>query len=38
VQGAQRHGISISFWTYFKLGAPLTLLTLAVGAAWLMVR
>jgi Na+/H+ antiporter NhaD/arsenite permease-like protein len=38
VQRAQRHGIAISFWTYFKLGAPLTLLTLAVGAAWLMAR
>jgi Na+/H+ antiporter NhaD/arsenite permease-like protein len=38
VQRAQSHGIAISFWTYFKLGAPLTLLTLAVGAGWLMVR
>jgi Na+/H+ antiporter NhaD/arsenite permease-like protein len=38
VQRAQGHGIAISFWTYFKLGAPLTLLTLAVGAGWLMVR
>jgi Na+/H+ antiporter NhaD/arsenite permease-like protein len=38
VQRAHSHGIAISFWTYFKVGAPLTLLTLAVGAAWLMVR
>jgi Na+/H+ antiporter NhaD/arsenite permease-like protein len=38
VQRAERHGIAISFWTYFKLGAPLTLLTLAVGAVWLMAR
>ena len=26
----------ISFWAYFKVGAPLTLITLAAGTAWLM--
>jgi Na+/H+ antiporter NhaD/arsenite permease-like protein len=38
VQRARRHGIEISFWAYFKVGAPVTVLTLAVGAGWLMVR
>jgi Na+/H+ antiporter NhaD/arsenite permease-like protein len=38
VQRARRHGVAISFWDHLKVGAPLTLLTLAVGAAWLMVR
>ncbi|HUA53158.1 MAG TPA: anion transporter [Candidatus Sulfotelmatobacter sp.] len=36
VQRARRHGIEISFWDYFRVGAPLTLVTLAIGAAWLM--
>jgi Na+/H+ antiporter NhaD/arsenite permease-like protein len=38
VQRAQRQGIAISFWAYFRVGAPLTLLTLALGAAWLAPR
>ena len=25
-------------WAYFKVGAPLTLLTLAAGTAWLVIR
>jgi len=25
----------IRFWDYFRAGAPLTLLTLAIGIAWL---
>jgi Na+/H+ antiporter NhaD/arsenite permease-like protein len=33
-QGA-RAGAPISFWAYFRVGAPLTLLTLAGGTAWL---
>jgi Na+/H+ antiporter NhaD/arsenite permease-like protein len=33
-----RGGIPISFWAYFKVGAPLTIITLTVGAAWLMWR
>ena len=28
-------GIAISFWTHFRVGAPLTLATLAVGLLWL---
>lgn len=31
VQRARRHGIEIGFWTYFRIGAPLTVLTIAVG-------
>jgi Na+/H+ antiporter NhaD/arsenite permease-like protein len=30
-QSAKRRGIVISFWDYFKVGAPLTVLTIAVG-------
>src|SRR5208283_3204878 len=28
-------GTPISFWAYFKVGLPLTLITLAAGTAWL---
>ncbi len=35
VQKAARSGIAISFWDYFRIGAPLTLITLALGALWL---
>jgi Na+/H+ antiporter NhaD/arsenite permease-like protein len=35
VQKAAGHGVAISFWDYFKVGAPLTLLTLAIGTLWL---
>jgi Na+/H+ antiporter NhaD/arsenite permease-like protein len=31
VQRARRHGIAIGFWSYFKVGAPLTVLTIAIG-------
>jgi Na+/H+ antiporter NhaD/arsenite permease-like protein len=27
--------VEIGFWTYFRVGAPLTVLSLAFGAAWL---
>ena len=30
-----RHETPISFWQYFRVGAPLTALTIAVGALWL---
>jgi Na+/H+ antiporter NhaD/arsenite permease-like protein len=30
-QSAKRQGVAISFWDYFKVGAPLTLVTMAVG-------
>lgn len=35
VQGAERRGVAIGFWTYFLVGAPVTVITLALGAAWL---
>ncbi len=35
VQRAAAGGVAIGFWTYFVVGAPLTLLTLAVGTVWL---
>jgi Na+/H+ antiporter NhaD/arsenite permease-like protein len=35
VQGARRHGIEIGFWNYFWIGAPLTIVTLAMGTYWL---
>jgi Na+/H+ antiporter NhaD/arsenite permease-like protein len=31
VYRASNRGVAIGFWTYFKVGAPLTLATLAVG-------
>ena len=34
-QGAESEGSPISFWAYFKIGLPLTLVTLAAGTAWL---
>ncbi|MGB6451063.1 MAG: SLC13 family permease, partial [Steroidobacteraceae bacterium] len=34
-RGAESHGIKIRFWTYLKVGAPLTVLTVIVGALWL---
>jgi Na+/H+ antiporter NhaD/arsenite permease-like protein len=36
VEKAARRGVVISFWDYFRVGAPLTLLTLAAGTWWLM--
>ncbi|MDQ6808506.1 MAG: SLC13 family permease [Verrucomicrobiota bacterium] len=35
VQRARAQNVEISFWTYFKVGAPLTVLTLLVGVGWL---
>jgi Na+/H+ antiporter NhaD/arsenite permease-like protein len=35
VQRAASRGIHISFGDYFKVGAPLTLLTIAIGTLWL---
>jgi Na+/H+ antiporter NhaD/arsenite permease-like protein len=34
-QRAQASGVTLGFWTYFKVGAPLTLLTIALGVWWL---
>jgi Na+/H+ antiporter NhaD/arsenite permease-like protein len=35
VQRAAALGVKISFWDYFRVGAPLTLVTLAIGTWWL---
>jgi Na+/H+ antiporter NhaD/arsenite permease-like protein len=35
VEGAKRRGVEISFWAYFRVGAPLTLATMALGLWWL---
>jgi Na+/H+ antiporter NhaD/arsenite permease-like protein len=35
VESARREGVTISFWEYCKVGIPLTILTLALGMAWL---
>ena len=35
VQMAAASGVTISFWDYFRVGAPLTLVTLAIGTLWL---
>ena len=36
VEKAARRGVAITFRDYFRVGAPLTLLTLAFGTLWLM--
>ncbi len=35
VQGARAKGITIGFWAYFRVGAPLTVLTILIGVYWL---
>jgi len=35
VQKAAARGVVIGFWAYFRVGAPLTLITLAIGTLWL---
>jgi Na+/H+ antiporter NhaD/arsenite permease-like protein len=35
IEGARRAGVGVSLVDYCRVGVPLTLLTLAVGAAWL---
>jgi Na+/H+ antiporter NhaD/arsenite permease-like protein len=35
VQRAQGAGITVGFWAYFKVGAPLTLLSILFGIYWL---
>jgi Na+/H+ antiporter NhaD/arsenite permease-like protein len=35
VQRAGASGVAISFWDYFRIGAPLTLITLSIGTLWL---
>jgi Na+/H+ antiporter NhaD/arsenite permease-like protein len=38
VQKAAARGVRISFWDYFRVGAPLTLITLAIGTIWMWWR
>jgi Na+/H+ antiporter NhaD/arsenite permease-like protein len=35
VQRAARRGVTIGFWHYFRVGAPITVLTILVGLWWL---
>ena len=35
VQRATVSGVVIGFWDYFRVGAPLTVITLAIGTLWL---
>jgi Na+/H+ antiporter NhaD/arsenite permease-like protein len=35
IQRASASGVTISFWDHFKIGAPLTVITLTIGALWL---
>jgi Na+/H+ antiporter NhaD/arsenite permease-like protein len=35
VQRAAASGVAIGFWGYFRVGAPLTVITLAIGTLWL---
>ncbi len=38
VQRARRHGIEIGFWSYFKIGAPMTIITIVIGVVLLSIR
>ena len=35
VQKAAARGVAIGFWDYFRVGAPLTVLTLLLGTVWM---
>ena len=35
VQRARTQNVEIGFWEYFKVGAPLTVLTISIGVVWL---
>lgn len=35
---ASQRGVHISFWTYLKVGLPVTIATIAISMVWLMVR
>jgi Na+/H+ antiporter NhaD/arsenite permease-like protein len=37
VERAAAEGVQVGFWEYLKVGVPLTVLTLAIGTAWLLV-
>jgi Na+/H+ antiporter NhaD/arsenite permease-like protein len=34
-QKAAAGGVAIGFWSYFRVGAPLTIITLVIGTLWL---
>jgi Na+/H+ antiporter NhaD/arsenite permease-like protein len=38
VQRARAQNVEIGFWEYFRIGAPLTVLTIGVGVLWLGLR
>jgi Na+/H+ antiporter NhaD/arsenite permease-like protein len=38
IEQARRANVRIGFWEYFRVGAPLTLLTTLLGAAWVAWR
>jgi len=35
VEGARARGVAIGFWDHFRVGAPLTVLTILLGLWWL---
>jgi len=35
VQKAATRGVVISFWDHFRVGAPLTVITLVIGTLWM---
>jgi Na+/H+ antiporter NhaD/arsenite permease-like protein len=35
VQGARAKGVTIGFWAHFRVGAPLSVLTILIGVWWL---
>ena len=35
VQKAATRGVEISFWDYFRVGAPLTIVTVVIGTLWM---
>jgi len=37
VQRAAASGVAIGFWDYFRVGAPLTIITLVIGTVWLWI-
>ena len=37
VQKSAAEGVDISFWDYFRVGAPLIVITLTIGTLWLWV-
>jgi Na+/H+ antiporter NhaD/arsenite permease-like protein len=38
VERARKQGVTITFYDYFRVGAPLTIATLVAGVAWLALR